>query len=159
MRQLSNKDISTFATVMWLASIMSAPAVLLIYWVVGRSSFSPIFPNITDSSIDLLLGVIATFSITMTGFIAAIGAYLLSVSSSPSFNLWRNAGYLKLFYHLYAAAITFLLLTFSFCVLALLLGKVFIFLKITLALLLVNFAHIALITISAINQTNNSTRN
>jgi hypothetical protein len=157
MRQLSNKEIKSFALVMWLISALLSPALLFIYWRITEYTGVSLFPNIVPKNADLLIGIITSFSITMTGFIAAIGAYILSVSNKPSFKIWRNAGYLKLFYHLYAASITFLLFTFSFCILMLLSGQAVILLKVILTLVIVNFIHIALITTTAINQTKNST--
>jgi hypothetical protein len=157
MRQLSDKEIKSFATLLWLASALVVPFLLLIYWGLTKWAGVSLFPNIIPKNTDLLIGIVTSFSITMTGFIAAIGAYIISVSNNPSFRFWRSAGYLKLFYHLYAVSITFLLLTFSFCILMLLSGQVVILLKVILTLVLVNFIHIALITTSAINQTKNST--
>ena len=138
MRQLSNKEIKSFATVMWLTSVLLSPALLSIYWGITEWTGVSLFPNIALKNTDLLISIVTSFSITMTGFIAAIGAYIISVSNKPSFALWRNAGYLKLFYHLYAASITFLLFTFSFCILMLLSGQAVIWLKVILTLVIVN---------------------
>jgi len=159
MLQLSNKEIKLFAMIMWIVSTLLSPVLLFIYWRITEYTGVSLFPNIAPKNADLLIGTITSFSITMTGFIAAIGAYILSVSNNPSFALWRNAGYLKLFYHLYAASITFLLFTFSFCILMLLFGQTVILLKVILTLVIVNFIHIALLTTTAINQTKNSTSN
>ncbi|GAA0820717.1 hypothetical protein GCM10009111_26620 [Colwellia asteriadis] len=158
MRQLSNDEIKSFARGIWLISALLSPALLFIYWIITKCIGVSLFPHIVPKNTDLLISILTSFSMTMTGFIAAIGAYILSVSNNPSFTLWRNAGYLKLFYHLYAAAITFLLFTFSLCILMLLSGQTIIWLKIILTLIVVNFIHIALITTSAINQTKNSTQ-
>lgn len=159
MRQLTDKEITKSAIVIWSVSIILIPILLGFYWLITYITGSSLFPNISTNNTIGLVSTVTSFSITMTGFIAAIGAYILSVSNKPRFNLWRNAGYLALFYHLYAASILFLLVTFSACILMLLSGPTTTWLKIILTLVIVNFVHIALITISAINQTKNATSN
>jgi hypothetical protein len=156
LRQLTNTEIRNGAYAIWATTIAISPILLLLYWMATNYYELSPFPNISLAKIEVLVGIITTFSITMTGFIAAIGAYILSVSNKPKFISWRKAGYLRLFYHLYAVSIVFLLVTFSACILMLLMGQTTLWLKVILTLMLVNFLHIALITISAINQAKNS---
>ena len=145
-----------FSVFIWVMSLVLVPAFYFIYWLVTKGYDAPIFPHITKASINTLVGIITSFSITMTGFIAAIGAYILSISNSPTFMLWRNSGYLTIFYNLYAVSIIFLLITFSLCVLMLLSGYSLIWTKVILCLVIVNFLHISLLTIAAINQSKKS---
>lgn len=157
MRQLTNQEITNSAIVIWSASTVLAPILLGFYWLITWATGTSLFPSISTSRTTGLVSIVTSFSITMTGFVAAIGAYILSVSNKPRFNLWRNAGYLTLFYHLYAVSIVFLLATFSACILMLLSGATTIWLKVILTLVIVNFTHIGLITVSAINQTKKAT--
>lgn len=145
-----------FSICIWVISLVLVPAFYFIYWLVTKGYDAPIFPHITKESINTLVGIITSFSITMTGFIAAIGAYILSISHIPSFKLWRNSGYLTIFYNLYAASIVFLLITFSLCILMLLSGYSLVWTKAILCLVIVNFIHISLLTIAAINQSRKS---
>ncbi|ARV75003.1 hypothetical protein [Vibrio campbellii] len=136
----------------WLWSFLAVPVILgfyhLLVWLAGSS----LFPVIKPSNIPTLLGIVTTFSITMTGFIAAIGAYLLSVSRNPTFSEWRNNGYLSVFFNLYGAAIIFLLATFGACLMMLLAGTTMWWLKIILSLVIVNLMHIVLITYIVVSQ-------
>jgi hypothetical protein len=153
---LTEKEIKRNSILIWIISLLLVITIICTYWVINYFVDVPIFPHIKDENIKLLIGIVTTFSITMTGFVAAIGAYTLSISNSASFNLWRNCGYLRLFYHLYAVSITSLLLTFSFCLLMLLNGVSLYWLKLILSLVILNCIHIALLTASAINQAKNS---
>jgi hypothetical protein len=145
-----------FSVFIWVTSLVLVPVFYLIYWLVTQGYDTPIFPHITKASINTLVGIITSFSITMTGFIAAIGAYILSISHSPTFMLWRNSGYLTIFYNLYAVSIVFLLITFSLCILMLLSGYSLVWTKVILCLVIVNFIHISLLTVAAINQSRKS---
>ncbi|WP_219575273.1 hypothetical protein, partial [Vibrio parahaemolyticus] len=86
------------------------------------------------------------------GFIAAIGAYLLSVSRNPTFSEWRNNGYLSVFFNLYGAAIIFLLATFGACLMMLLVGISMWWLKVILSLVVVNLMHVIVITYIVVSQ-------
>ncbi|HDY8135298.1 MULTISPECIES: hypothetical protein [Vibrio] len=135
---------------------LSSLAVFLVFGiyegVVYMSGGGSLFPRIMPSNIPVILGFVTTFSITMTGFIAAIGAYLLTVSRTPAFTEWREEGYLSVFFHLYGAAIVFLLLTFGLCILMALNNMNIVWLKFILCTVLVNLIHIILITIIVVNQ-------
>lgn len=136
----------------WLWSILATPVIIgfyhLLVWLTGSS----LFPVIKTSNIPIMLGIVTTFSITMTGFIAAIGAYLLSVSRNPTFSEWRNNGYLSIFFNLYGAAIIFLLATFGASLIMLMTGSTMWFLKIILSLVVLNLLHIVLITYIVVSQ-------
>ena len=88
----------------------------------------------------------------MTGFIAAIGAYLLVVSQTSAFSEWREEGYLSVFFHLYGAAIVFLLLTFGLCILMALDNMGIGWLKLILCSVVLNLVHIILITFIVVSQ-------
>ena len=120
--------------------------------VVELTGGKTFFPLIMPSHLPTILGFITTFSITMTGFIAAIGAYLLAVSRSPAFSEWREEGYLSVFFHLYGAAIVFLLLTFGLCILMALDNMTITWLKFILSSVILNLVHIIMITFIVVNQ-------
>lgn len=142
----------------WIGKVWSF-SILLILIVFGGyealvklAGVKSFFPLIMPNNLPTILGFITTFSITMTGFIAAIGAYLLAVSRSPTFSEWREEGYLSVFFHLYGAAIVFLLLTFGLCVLMALDNMAIFWLKLILSSVVLNLVHIILITFIVVSQ-------
>lgn len=140
----------------WLLSAILAPLIIAIYNVIITVNGVSLFPSINNGNIPTIIGIVTTFSITMTGFIAAIGAYLLSISRSPAFNEWRNGGYLSIFFNLYSAAIIFLLVTFGFCIVMLLSQSTMLWLKVILSLVVVNLSHITSITYIVVSQAKNN---
>jgi hypothetical protein len=152
INMLTNKEIRNIQVQLWVCSFIFVIIGYLIYqgfdWWLDNS----LFPNIKKNNISVLVGLVTTFSITMTGFIAAIGAYTLSISRSPNFTEWRNAGYLSIFYHLYAVSIVFLLLTFLLCIVVLLIGLKLFLIKVILLCVLLNIIHIACLAYAVINQ-------
>ncbi|MFJ5348881.1 hypothetical protein BV924_00925 [Pectobacterium odoriferum] len=98
--------------------------------------------------------LLGTFSFTMTGFIAAIGAYIISVSDKKSFLKWKQKGYIYIFYHIYGQSIVFLLISFLTCMAAIItpfyLGLTI--LKCGVYLLILNIMHIILMTIITLGQ-------
>lgn len=151
MDMLTDKDEKWWKIGVWGLSLFSVPLILIIYhlfiWIHGE----PLFPAINAKNIPTILSIITSFSITMTGFIAAIGAYLLSVSRTPTFSEWRNNGYLSVFFNLYGAAIVCLLITFATCLLMMLSVMTMWWLKIIISLVILNLAHIILITGIVVN--------
>lgn len=151
---LTERDEKWWKRGVWILSTLGVPVIVGIYhfalWVKG----TPFFPPINPANIPTMLGIVTTFSITMTGFIAAIGAYLLSVSRNPTFSEWRNNGYLSVFFNLYGAAIIFLLATFGTCLMMLLAGTTMWWLKVILSLVVINLIHIVLITYIVVSQAN-----
>lgn len=158
MEMLTERDERNWKIGIWLLSlagiVLTHLAYNLVIWIYGSS----LFPTIAPKNIPTILGIVTTFSITMTGFIAAIGAYLLSVSGNPVFNEWRNNGYLSVFFNLYGAAIIFLLATFGACLIMLLVGINTWWLKIILSLVVMNTIHIILITFIVVGQAKNKTK-
>lgn len=152
MKMLNNNDIKNAGFIIWLLPLLISLTILFLYEAFSFFCKDPFFPDFDAKHISVILGITTTFSITMTGFIAAIGAYLLSISRSVVFNRWRNHGYLEVFFKLYGASILCLLGTFLSCILTILFGNSLVWLKITLSLLLVNIMHILTITYAVINQ-------
>ncbi|MDM5091069.1 hypothetical protein OB947_19535 [Aeromonas bestiarum] len=152
MEMLTERKEKWWKVSVWLLSFISVFVVLMLYhffiWLKG----GPIFPKIQPTNITTILGIVTSFSITMTGFIAAIGAYLLSVSRNPTFSEWRNNGYLSIFFNLYGAAIIFLLGTFGASLMMLVATGGMWWLKIILSLVVVNLIHVITITYIVVNQ-------
>ena len=136
----------------WGISFLGVPIVLGIYHFFIFLTGTTLFPAISLKNLPTILGIVTTFSITMTGFIAAIGAYLISVSRNPTFNEWRQNGYLTVFFNLYGASIIFLLVTFGVCLMMLLTNMSVWWLKIILSLVIVNLVHIVSITYIVVSQ-------
>ncbi len=153
MTMLTDREEVIWKGGVWLLSALLILVVFGAYeGVVSWKGNGSLFPRIMPSNLPTILGFLTTFSITMTGFIAAIGAYLLTVSRSPAFTEWREEGYLAIFFHLYGAAIVFLLLTFGLCVLMVLDNMSIIWLKFILSSVVLNLIHIVLITFIVVNQ-------
>ncbi|EJG0778054.1 hypothetical protein C4G25_RS04325 [Vibrio parahaemolyticus] len=152
MEMLTDNEERWWKRGVWGLSFLGVPMILAIYHFIIWIKGTPFFPAINPENIPTMLGIITTFSITMTGFIAAIGAYLLSVSRNPTFSEWRNNGYLSVFFNLYGAAIIFLLATFGACLMMLLAGISMWWLKIILSLVVVNLMHVIVITYIVVSQ-------
>lgn len=156
MTILTKSDKKLWAFCVWVLPLVCISVVLGIYELVTYLlKNGSLFPQIMPKNIPIILGFITSFSITMTGFIAAIGAYLLSISRTAAFNEWREEGYLSIFFHLYGSAIVYLILTFTLCILMVLLNMEMLWLKIILSSVILNLLHIAVITFIVINQANN----
>jgi len=110
------------------------------------------FIAVKSDSVKEIMTMLSSFSITMTGFVAAIGAYIISISHKVSFVKWKVNGYIRPFYHLYGMCIVFLLLTFVLCVANSMISIGFVMLKLTLSVFIVNLIHIALLTLVVIGQ-------
>ncbi|EPP6378703.1 hypothetical protein ACUNB6_000010 [Vibrio alginolyticus] len=152
MEMLTDNEEKWWKIGVWGLSLLGVPIILAFYHFIIWIKGTPFFPAINPANIPTMLGIITTFSITMTGFIAAIGAYLLSVSRNPTFSEWRSNGYLSVFFNLYGAAIIFLLATFGACLMMLLAGTTMWWLKIILSLVIVNLLHVVLITYIVVSQ-------
>lgn len=152
MEMLTEREEKWWKILVWLLSLTSVVAVLIIYHLIVWLKGGPIFPKIQQANISAILGIVTSFSITMTGFIAAIGAYLLSVSRNPTFSEWRNNGYLSIFFNLYGAAIVFLLGTFGASLMMLVTTGGMWWLKVILSLVIVNLMHVVIITYIVVNQ-------
>ncbi len=153
MTMLSDKEETYWKAAIWLFTVLFVCGVYGLYnglvYILGVAT---LFPYIMPSNLPVILGFVTTFSITMTGFIAAIGAYLFTVSRNPAFEEWRQEGYLSIFFHLYGAAIVFLLLTFSLCILMVLDNMSINWLKWILSCVFLNLVHIMLITFIVVSQ-------
>lgn len=152
MEMLSDNEEKWWKRGVWFLSILAVSFVWIFYHMAVFIKGAPLFPTIKPANIPTILGIVTSFSITMTGFIAAIGAYLLSVSKNSTFIEWRNSGYLSVFFNLYGAAIIFLLITFGACLMMLLVGTTMWWLKLILSFVVINLIHIMLITYIVINQ-------
>ncbi|HFG9425039.1 TPA: hypothetical protein ACGHKC_004569, partial [Salmonella enterica subsp. enterica serovar 1,4,[5],12:b:-] len=104
---LTNKQIKFFSALSWLVSI--AIASILVFTAICTDST---FIIINKDNIIGAATLLGTFDFTMTGFIAAVGAYLISITGKVSFLKWSQEGYVSIFYNLYAQSIVFLLLSF-----------------------------------------------
>ena len=149
---LTNREEYWWKKAIWGISFLGAPIILILYQIFIYFNGASAFPAINPQNFPAILGIVTTFSITMTGFIAAIGAYLLSISRTPTFNEWRQNGYLSVFFSLYAASIFFLLITFGVCLMMLLTIMSIWWLKIILAIVVVNLLHIISITFIVVSQ-------
>ncbi|HFK8542659.1 TPA: hypothetical protein ACG0QJ_001568 [Proteus mirabilis] len=152
MEMLTEKDEKFWGRAVWILSILGVPIILGFYHLLLMWKGTSLFPFINPKDISVMLSIVTTFSITMTGFIAAIGAYLLSISRSPTFSEWRNKGYLSIFFNLYGATIVFLLVTFATCLMMLLTNMNMWWLKLILSLVIVNLIHIVSITYIVVSQ-------
>ncbi|EKD6407779.1 TPA: hypothetical protein N6790_000837 [Escherichia coli] len=146
---LTNQAIVKINIATWGVSILTAVIFTLIA-VFCENQYIEIEPE-GIIGIATLLG---TFSFTMTGFIAAIGAYIISVSDKTSFLKWRQQGYINIFYHLYGQSIVFLLVTFLLCMVAIIMpfNVALTILKCGLYIIILNIIHIILITVITLGQ-------
>ncbi|KPM97653.1 hypothetical protein [Vibrio alginolyticus] len=148
---LTDRDERTWSIAVWIISLVTLFAlygICLLITNFGR----PIFPNIQEGNLGTLLGIVTSFSITMVGFIAAIAAYLLSISKNKAFNEWRASGYLTVFFNIYGASIVGLIGTFALCVIMLLDNMNLFWLKLILSFVALNIIHILLTTYIVVNQ-------
>lgn len=152
MEMLTEKDEKFWGIAVWILSVLGVPIILGFYHLLFMWKGTSLFPVINPENVSTMLSIVTTFSITMTGFIAAIGAYLLSISRSPTFSEWRNKGYLSVFFNLYGATIVFLLVTFATCLMMLLTNMNMWWLKVILSLVVVNLIHIISITYIVVSQ-------
>jgi len=148
---LTNKEIKLTCISLWGGSCL---LVLFLYFGFGvlRHFFEMSFIVIKNESIKDIMTMLSGFSITMTGFIAAIGAYLLSISHKKSFIRWKVAGYLQVFYHLYLMCVFFLLITFILCIANSIIYSGVMLLKLALSFFAVNVIHIIFLTLIVVGQ-------
>jgi len=66
-----------------------------------------------------IAGIIAGFSFTMLGFLAAVITILFSVSGSKSYQRYRNAGNLEVFFFIYYLTLVCLVVTAGLSLVAL----------------------------------------
>ncbi len=146
---LTNQSIKVISLITWVVSIIIAVCLFLFATFCKND-----YVVLKDESIVGVATLLGTFGFTMTGFIAAIGAYIISVSDKKSFLKWRQQGYIYIFYHIYGQSIIFLLMTFLLCMLAIITPQnlASTILKCGLYLLLLNILHIILITVITIGQ-------
>lgn len=152
MKFLSEKNLKVFILIVWLAPVLIFICLLGLYEGISYCLGHGLFTVIKKSAFSAFISTISTYSVTMTGFIAAIGAYISSISHKPSYAKWRQAGYDKIFYNLYAATILVLLLIFSESIFMLLTGDSLFVLKVILLSLVVSIIQIIFLTIIIVNQ-------
>ena len=88
-----------------------------------------IYINLTEVYPEVSLGlsvektniaiIIATFSFTMLGFLAAVITILFSFSRSTAFRKYSNKGHLEVFFFIYYLAIFCLIITFGLSIISL----------------------------------------
>lgn len=146
---LTNRTIKVINIITWVVSTLIAVVLFSIAIFCNTQ-----YVVIKDESIVGIATLLGTFGFTMTGFIAAIGAYIISVSDKESFLKWRQQGYIYIFYHIYGQSIVFLLMTFLLCMIAIItpLYLASIILKCGLYLLFLNIIHIILMTVITLGQ-------
>lgn len=146
---LTNQTIKRVNLITWGVSILIA-IILFSLAVLCNNQYI----EITQGSVIGIATLLGTFSFTMTGFIAAIGAYIISVSDRQSFLKWKQQGYIYIFYHMYGQSIIFLLLSFLLCMVAIItpFNLAIAILKCGIYLLLLNILHIILMTVITLGQ-------
>lgn len=146
---LTNSQIKFFSRLSWLVS--TAFAFILVSVAACIDSTTIIINKDNTIGVATLLG---TFDFTMTGFIAAVGAYIISITGKVSFLRWSQEGYVFIFYHLYAQSIVFLLLSFIACMLSIITVDNISnsTLRSAIFILPLNMAHILILTIIALQQ-------
>lgn len=146
---LTNKKIKFFSALSWLVSI--AIASILVFTAICTDST---FIIINKDNIIGAATLLGTFDFTMTGFIAAVGAYLISITRKVSFLKWSQEGYVSIFYNLYAQSIVFLLLSFIACMLSIITAENIssLLLKCAIFISPLNMSHILVLTIIALQQ-------
>ncbi|ASM24320.1 hypothetical protein BVG89_23880 [Serratia marcescens] len=146
---LTNQTIEKINLITWGVSILIA-IILSSLAVFCNNQYI----EIKQESVIGIATLLGTFSFTMTGFIAAIGAYIISISDKQSFLKWRQRGYIYVFYHIYGQSIIFLLLSFLLCMIAIItpFHLSIDILKCGIYLLLLNILHIILMTVITLGQ-------
>jgi len=146
---LTNTQIKFFSGLSWLVSIVIAS--ILVFTAIYTDSTVIIINKDNIIGAATLLG---TFDFTMTGFIAAVGAYIISITGKVSFLKWSQEGYVFIFYNLYAQSIVFLLLSFIGCMLSIITADNIsnLILKCAIFIFPLNTAHILMLTVIALQQ-------
>ena len=117
-----------------------------IYEFITRVCDITLFTLTSMETVSNLIVIIATFSFTMTGFVAAMGTYIISISGKPSFKRWKNQGYLSIYKYYYLCTLTALFITFSLCVFYYLVPFQLFILKQILVMSVINLIHVMVIT-------------
>ncbi|MCK8083772.1 hypothetical protein [Vibrio sp. 1CM24A] len=152
MTILTRKEIRNSKILFVLLSASFVVGVNLIYCGLKAlfTHFSWPFISIVDlNSLSNLIVIAATFSFTMTGFIAAMGTYLNS--GQPSFELWRSGGYLSVYKFYYLATLLSLTVTFASCIFYYVMPFKLFIIKQMLIFLALNLIQVAYITAVIIN--------
>ncbi|TQF71138.1 hypothetical protein [Pseudoalteromonas luteoviolacea] len=105
---LTKSDVKTLKKICWGVVLLLPPVLSSAMWYF----IQPSSITISEARLTAVATIIATYGFTMTGFVAAIGAYLISKEEQPSFQFWKNGNNLEVFFHLYAASIYILFVTF-----------------------------------------------
>lgn len=105
-----------------------------------------------------LTTIIAGFSFTMLGFLAAIATYFFSLQKYRFFKRWVSDGNSKVFFSLFYIAITCLFMTFLFCLLVFSKAAMWISFKLMLISVLNNVFQLFLISMLIVNMVGHSNR-
>jgi len=88
-----------------------------VYW--GITTAKPDIALGLSAQADAIASIVAGFAFTMLGFLAAVITILFSVSGSPSYKRYKNAGLLDVFFWIYYATLACLILTAGLALVAL----------------------------------------
>lgn len=116
-------------------------------------AYSALVSYFPDASITLyqqrqtLATIIAGFSFTMLGFLAALIGLMFTNTASKAFVRYRNSGSLKVFLYLYFFSLAFLMLNFLVAVMSLSDAAHPLFMKASIALTIGSFLHILIIAL------------
>lgn len=100
--------------------------------------------------------IIAAFSFTMLGFLAALIGIMFTNTASRSFTKYRKSGSLTVFLCVYFGALVFLMLDFIFAILSLSDAAPAFFMRISIAMTIGSFLHILTIAAAVLFSTINS---
>lgn len=95
--------------------------------------------------------IIATFSFTMLGFLAAVITILFSFTGSVAFKRYKTHGYLDIFFCIYYLSIITLVTTFFLAILSLSSSNGFIFMRFSLMTTVDSLVQVVLLTAIILN--------
>ncbi|MFB2846091.1 hypothetical protein ACE1BG_07365 [Aeromonas veronii] len=141
----------TLTKLMWL-TVLFGPFLWVIFALVEHfSSFSFVFQFPRT-----LTTIIAAFSFTMLGFLAAIATYFFSLQKYRFFKRWVNDGNASVFFTLFYISIVCLFITFTFCLLVFSKVAMSLFFKLMLVSVTNNIFQLFLITTFVMNMVSRS---
>lgn len=128
---------------------LPGPALWKLYkWAISYDSSLSLSLNGQKSNLSVIL---ATYSFTMLGFLAAVIAVLLSFSQSRTFKKYKQNSYLDVFFIVYFLCIITLAITFLFSILSLSSAPTSFFMHGAVATAINSIVQVAVITTVIIN--------